>query len=288
MHDLTFPHQEVKEKINEHFQKLNLQRENNAETFSRTADETKVHGKSSKLVLPGKNIPDRNTDVKTVLAPKRVKLTQLSCDAEQASYQPAAEIPTTAKGPSVVTISDQIETENTRTEKIQVAEEPAAPMTPVPNEYDIHEYSDETKVQKDLEETQIQIKQITGNILQIPENEINVDDAFKELGVDSIIGVEIIRDINVKYGLTLEAIELYDYPTIEKMAGRVFEKLEHSKCVGATSQQSGSVPETTAKDGEQTDNDNNDGLDGLEELLKSFQEGRLDRGMLKHNLEEML
>lgn len=49
-------------------------------------------------------------------------------------------------------------------------------------------------------------------------NDVDVDKAFIDMGLDSIVGVEWIQTINKQYGLTMSAAKLYDYPTIRELA----------------------------------------------------------------------
>lgn len=62
-----------------------------------------------------------------------------------------------------------------------------------------------------------QIITIVGNILHLDRKELNPEMSFKDLGVESISGVEIIRDINRTFGLNLDAVVLYDHATINKL-----------------------------------------------------------------------
>lgn len=68
------------------------------------------------------------------------------------------------------------------------------------------------------------IKQMVQNILHM-EDDIELEYSFQEIGVDSISSVEIIRDINQKYGLELDAVTLYDYPTIDELSKFVLENI---------------------------------------------------------------
>ena len=63
-----------------------------------------------------------------------------------------------------------------------------------------------------------ELKQVLEKILHIPESDLDEDIEFLELGVDSISGVEIIREVNERYKLNLEAIVLYDYHSIRKQS----------------------------------------------------------------------
>ncbi len=71
--------------------------------------------------------------------------------------------------------------------------------------------------EEQLERIESRLRVIVQDILHIEEDEINDYMTFSEMGVDSISGVEIIRDINNAYGFNLDAVVLYDYPTIPEM-----------------------------------------------------------------------
>ncbi|MEJ1355064.1 MAG: beta-ketoacyl synthase N-terminal-like domain-containing protein [Candidatus Sedimenticola sp. (ex Thyasira tokunagai)] len=52
---------------------------------------------------------------------------------------------------------------------------------------------------------------------------------FKDLGVDSIAGVEIIRDVNQTYHLDLETTVLYDYVNVNDLSSHIANKLAKEK-----------------------------------------------------------
>jgi acyl transferase domain-containing protein/acyl carrier protein len=62
---------------------------------------------------------------------------------------------------------------------------------------------------------------IVSNILHISAAELNFETSFKDFGVDSINGVEIIRDLNSEFHLNLDAVILYDYSTVSALIGLV-------------------------------------------------------------------
>jgi polyketide synthase PksN len=85
---------------------------------------------------------------------------------------------------------------------------PAAAPVPVPASAD-----------KPLQSTlQQALKASLAGALYLPESEIQVDRPFIELGLDSIVGVEWINEINKTYGIKLPATRLYDYPNIAALA----------------------------------------------------------------------
>ncbi|AIQ12931.1 SDR family NAD(P)-dependent oxidoreductase [Paenibacillus durus] len=65
------------------------------------------------------------------------------------------------------------------------------------------------------------ITAIVSRILHLPVGEWNTDSTFKELGTDSISGIEIIREVNSSLGVNFDAVVLYDYPTIQRLAQAV-------------------------------------------------------------------
>lgn len=48
---------------------------------------------------------------------------------------------------------------------------------------------------------------------------------FKDMGVDSISGVEIVRDLNESFSLQLDTIDIYDYYSINLLAAHIGRKL---------------------------------------------------------------
>lgn len=74
---------------------------------------------------------------------------------------------------------------------------------------------------KEIEITQ-RLKKIFEEILHIPVNELDEDATFTDVGVDSISGVEIIRQVNEVFAIGLEAVVLYDYHTIKKLSSLIY------------------------------------------------------------------
>ena len=59
------------------------------------------------------------------------------------------------------------------------------------------------------------IKKIISDLLHYPIDEIDNSVSFKDLGIDSISGVEIVNVINKEFNLNLDKVILYDYPNIK-------------------------------------------------------------------------
>lgn len=68
------------------------------------------------------------------------------------------------------------------------------------------------------------LKQIFEAVIHISEDELELETSFVDLGVDSISGVELIRAINEKFGLNLEAVVLYDYHTLTKLSALIIKE----------------------------------------------------------------
>ncbi|MDJ1183278.1 beta-ketoacyl synthase N-terminal-like domain-containing protein [Roseofilum casamattae] len=65
------------------------------------------------------------------------------------------------------------------------------------------------------------LKQQLAEALYLDLSEIEEDQTFIDLGLDSIVGVEWIATINQTYGLNIKATKLYDYPTLREFANHI-------------------------------------------------------------------
>ncbi len=129
----------------------------------------------------------------------------------------------------------------------------------------------------DIERVLPTVINIVGNVLHVPACELDLELPFRELGVDSINGVEIIRGINKAFHLDLEAVSLYDYSNVTTLAQHI-------------SRESGKN-----KGGEQAKSeplkDNVDAADIMDtdyrvtRLLTRLQEGELDDDQVRKQLE---
>ncbi|MDY7989342.1 SDR family NAD(P)-dependent oxidoreductase [Paenibacillus polymyxa] len=79
--------------------------------------------------------------------------------------------------------------------------------------------------------------------LYMERSEIEADKNFIDTGLDSIIGVEWVRNINKRFGTSIAATKVYDYPTIRQFA--TFLAQEINKHGGSFNQQFlSTVPDT--------------------------------------------
>ena len=80
-------------------------------------------------------------------------------------------------------------------------------------------------------------KQLSENIaglLYLEQNELDNTKPFTELGLDSILGVELIKLVNKTHQLNLKTSKLYDYPTVKELAEYI-ESLQEESNATATS-----------------------------------------------------
>jgi polyketide synthase PksL len=75
---------------------------------------------------------------------------------------------------------------------------------------------------------QEQLRISLAEALYLKPSEIDIDKAFVDLGLDSIIGVEWIKVINKQLGLEVSATRVYDYSNIRAFASFLYKELENS------------------------------------------------------------
>ncbi|WP_052769814.1 beta-ketoacyl synthase N-terminal-like domain-containing protein [Paenibacillus sp. IHB B 3415] len=63
-----------------------------------------------------------------------------------------------------------------------------------------------------------QVKDVLCRVVKLQPEELSHELSFKEMGIDSISSVEIVRDLNEALHIQLDGIVLYDYPTIPELA----------------------------------------------------------------------
>jgi acyl transferase domain-containing protein/acyl carrier protein/thioesterase domain-containing protein/nucleoside-diphosphate-sugar epimerase len=84
---------------------------------------------------------------------------------------------------------------------------PAAPVvTPVPVAA-----TDENEIREKL-------IHLFSDALYLPADSIDVDASFTDLGLDSILAVELAKKMHDEFGAAIKATRLYDYPTISALA----------------------------------------------------------------------
>ncbi|NES67448.1 MAG: acyl carrier protein [Okeania sp. SIO2D1] len=69
------------------------------------------------------------------------------------------------------------------------------------------------------------MKQQLAEALYADISEIEEHKKFVDLGLDSIVGVEWITEINKNYNLNIKATKLYDYPTLLELAKYITQEI---------------------------------------------------------------
>ena len=78
--------------------------------------------------------------------------------------------------------------------------------------------------QADTSEIASKLTALLAEVLYLDESEIDENEKFIDLGLDSVVGVEWASNINEAFGLKIEATRLYDYPTIKALSAFVAEQ----------------------------------------------------------------
>ena len=107
------------------------------------------------------------------------------------------------------------------------------------------------------------------SILFIDTTQVGAQQSFEDLGLDSVLAVEWIREINKHFGIDIEATQIYDHATIAKMCELVSQLLNPSE-PSASEQPSASATKEPAAE------QSNTGAMDLNEILAKVQSGELD------------
>ncbi|MGN7995396.1 SDR family NAD(P)-dependent oxidoreductase [Chitinophaga sp. 22308] len=78
--------------------------------------------------------------------------------------------------------------------------------------------SRQTAVKNEIPEI---LRQLLADALYIAPEQINDDEKLIDMGLDSIIGVELVKNMNEQLGLHIEATDLYNYPTLRELAAYI-------------------------------------------------------------------
>lgn len=79
-----------------------------------------------------------------------------------------------------------------------------------------------------LGELQDELGRGLARALFMDENDIDLDETFFELGVESVSGVEWIRELSQRYGVTVKVSAIYDSPTLRLFSEFLYDKLPES------------------------------------------------------------
>jgi acyl carrier protein len=65
----------------------------------------------------------------------------------------------------------------------------------------------------------------TSRVLKLAPERIGANQAFGQLGIDSLMALELIRRVNAALGLALPATAVFNYPTLTVLAGQILKRL---------------------------------------------------------------
>jgi len=76
------------------------------------------------------------------------------------------------------------------------------------------------------------IVESVAGVLRIERGELNPEEPFMDLGVDSILAVEIVNRVNERLSVKLKTNDLFNYPTIQRLSSYISEEIvPGSDCV---------------------------------------------------------
>jgi acyl transferase domain-containing protein/thioesterase domain-containing protein len=81
---------------------------------------------------------------------------------------------------------------------------------------------------------QERITQMLATALYMEVSSIDATTSFVEIGLDSILAVEIVKEINQEFGSTLKATRLYDYPSVESLSAFLASSLSRNELAEST------------------------------------------------------
>ncbi|AZS14157.1 beta-ketoacyl synthase N-terminal-like domain-containing protein [Paenibacillus lutimineralis] len=107
----------------------------------------------------------------------------------------------------------------------------------------------EVRVKPTEDTVKLLIMDVLCRIIKIQPDELQEDLSFKEMGIDSISSVEIVRDLNDALHIHMDGIQLYDYPNISELSSYVWNEVQMNShiTVEEDKQQSLAAKEPPAK-----------------------------------------
>jgi polyketide synthase PksN len=104
--------------------------------------------------------------------------------------------------------------------------QPASAWSIPVSQHDLHEPERVTS----HVQLQHELKESLARALFLKTSDIQVDKPFIELGLDSIVGVEWINEVNKKYNVKIAATKVYDYPNIAELASYLKKEVGKNSC----------------------------------------------------------
>ncbi|WP_116041227.1 acyl carrier protein [Amycolatopsis palatopharyngis] len=69
-----------------------------------------------------------------------------------------------------------------------------------------------------------ELREHLAEVLYLDVSEIDDDTTFRDLGLDSVLGVELVSVINAKYNLTELVEAVFEHPTLNKLVSYISER----------------------------------------------------------------
>ena len=94
---------------------------------------------------------------------------------------------------------------------------------------------DETEVgDSDVSHIETEVKSQVINVLYLEEDQLDDKKSFLDLGIDSILSVELIKKLNTIFSINISAVKLYDHPTISNLSKYIASVLPPQQLPGKT------------------------------------------------------
>lgn len=123
-------------------------------------------------------------------------------------------------------------------------------------------------VERSLGALRKELVQSFAKVLFMDATDVDERRPFGEMGMDSVLAVEWIRDINAQYGIAIEAVDIYDHADIRAMATLIAARLAAATNTGDTAAPA-PAPQAGAIESAETS------ALGVDDILKSVQNGSM-------------
>jgi probable biosynthetic protein (TIGR04098 family) len=84
----------------------------------------------------------------------------------------------------------------------------------------------EPSLQNNIREIESILSEAVCDLLYLDRQELAPGVSFNELGLDSVLGIELIKSLNRRFNTNLKASRLYDHPTVESLASYIHTNLK--------------------------------------------------------------
>ncbi|MFE7390176.1 SDR family NAD(P)-dependent oxidoreductase [Streptomyces sp. NPDC057582] len=111
----------------------------------------------------------------------------------------------------------------------------AAPAAPEPRRADPPAAGPLPQAPEPVDSAEVEqaVREALGALLYLEPKELDTALTFNEMGLDSVGAVEVVRDLNQRYGLDLDSVAVYDHPTVPDLTGLVATALDEQRSLHA-------------------------------------------------------